>query len=151
MKWSAPEALRRRRYSEASDVFAFGVLLYEMAAQRSPWQGRNNLDVVVKVCSGERMKIPTDDDNKKEEDEGEEEDEEEDEDNNEDDEGGSRRRHGGRRSRRRRRRKRSSASPHVTQRVLSPLGELMGRCWAAEPQQRPRMVDVWLAVLGALG
>jgi serine/threonine protein kinase len=27
VKWSAPEAIRRRRYSEKSDVFSFGVLL----------------------------------------------------------------------------------------------------------------------------
>jgi hypothetical protein len=50
VKWSAPEAIRRRRYSEASDVFSFGVLLYEMVAQGAPWRGHSNMDVVVLVC-----------------------------------------------------------------------------------------------------
>ena len=34
VKWSAPEALRKRRYSEKSDVFAFGVLLYEVSSSK---------------------------------------------------------------------------------------------------------------------
>jgi serine/threonine protein kinase len=38
------------RYSEASDVFSFGVLLYEMVARCAPWRGHSNMDVVVLVC-----------------------------------------------------------------------------------------------------
>jgi serine/threonine protein kinase len=30
IKWMAPEALRYKRYSEATDSFSFGVCLYEM-------------------------------------------------------------------------------------------------------------------------
>jgi len=37
-------------YSEASDVFSFGVLLYEIVARRAPWRGHNKMDVVVLVC-----------------------------------------------------------------------------------------------------
>jgi len=50
VKWSAPEAIRRRRYSEASDVFSFGVLLFEMVTQGPPWAGHSNMDVIVLVC-----------------------------------------------------------------------------------------------------
>ena len=50
--------MRRKCYSEASDVFSFGVVLYEMFAQRTPWDGHETLDVAFRVCSGERMPIP---------------------------------------------------------------------------------------------
>ena len=39
IKWMAPEALRRRLFSEKTDAFAFGVCLWEMATGRMPWAG----------------------------------------------------------------------------------------------------------------
>ena len=35
VKWTAPEAMRRKLYSSQSDAFSFGVLLYELFAQVS--------------------------------------------------------------------------------------------------------------------
>lgn len=46
-----------RCYSEASDAFSFGVVLYEMFARRAPWERHENLDVAFRVCSGERMTV----------------------------------------------------------------------------------------------
>lgn len=46
-----------RCYSEASDAFSFGVVLYEMFARNPPWDGHENLDVAFRVCSGERMTV----------------------------------------------------------------------------------------------
>lgn len=46
-----------RCYSEASDAFSFGVVLYEMLSRRPPWEGHENLDVAYRVCSGERMEV----------------------------------------------------------------------------------------------
>ncbi|CAM9181388.1 unnamed protein product [Ectocarpus sp. 12 AP-2014] len=58
IKWTSPEAMRKRCYSEASDAFSFGVVLYEMFARSPPWEGHENLDVAFRVCSGERMTVP---------------------------------------------------------------------------------------------
>jgi len=58
IRWSAPEAMRNNQYSESSDVFSFGVVLYEMFVQRLPWEGYETLDVAIRVCSEERMQIP---------------------------------------------------------------------------------------------
>jgi serine/threonine protein kinase len=55
VKWMAPEAIRRRMYSSASDVFSFGVLLFEVFSGTPPWQGVDNTDVMFRVCSGERI------------------------------------------------------------------------------------------------
>ena len=58
IRWMAPEQMHRRVYSKASDVFAFGVVLYEIWARRLPWTGVDNLKVVIRVTNGERLKAP---------------------------------------------------------------------------------------------
>jgi serine/threonine protein kinase/ankyrin repeat protein len=58
VRWSAPEAMRNKKYSEYSDIFSYGVVLYEMFTQHMPWDGYETLDVAIRVCSGERMVIP---------------------------------------------------------------------------------------------
>ena len=57
IRWLAPEAMRRKMYSEASDVFSFGVVLFEMFWKSMPWPDFDTLDVAIRVCNGERMEI----------------------------------------------------------------------------------------------
>jgi serine/threonine protein kinase len=59
IRWTAPEAMRKRVFSEASDVFSLGVVLYELFAQCVPWEECDTIDVAVRVCSGERMDVPS--------------------------------------------------------------------------------------------
>jgi serine/threonine protein kinase len=61
IRWSAPEAMRKKKYSEASDVFSLGVVLFEIFAQEMPWKGIDTVDVVIAVCGGERMSLPCQD------------------------------------------------------------------------------------------
>jgi hypothetical protein len=57
LKWMAPEQMEDRAYSRASDVFAFGVLLFEIFAREAPWTGVANLVAAKKVMDGERMDV----------------------------------------------------------------------------------------------
>jgi len=59
IKWAAPESFAKKKYSQRSDVFSFGVVLYEMFVRRSPWFGYANEEVQVMVLERAlRMPLP---------------------------------------------------------------------------------------------
>ena len=58
VKWEAPETLARREFSEASDAYAFGVTLFELATGERPWAGVSNADAAAAVLRGERPSVP---------------------------------------------------------------------------------------------
>jgi len=58
VKWEAPESLRNKEYSEKTDVFSFGVTMYEIFVQRLPWEGLLATNVAYRVQNGERLKLP---------------------------------------------------------------------------------------------
>eukprot|EP00041_Stephanoeca_diplocostata_P029229 m.857512 g.857512 ORF g.857512 m.857512 type:complete len:884 (-) comp23520_c1_seq2:167-2818(-) len=60
VRWLAPEVLRTRMFSLASDVWAMGVLLYEIwtDAQHPPYEEMNNHRVWESVLSGYRLPRP---------------------------------------------------------------------------------------------
>ncbi|CAI4227642.1 unnamed protein product [Auanema sp. JU1783] len=60
IKWLAPESINFREFSMASDVWMFGVCLWEILSWGvKPWQGVQNADVISKIEAGLRPKCPT--------------------------------------------------------------------------------------------
>lgn len=56
IKWTAPEAAWRSRFTIKSDVWSFGIVLYEIITYgQSPYPGMTNGQVLKKVLEGYRM------------------------------------------------------------------------------------------------
>ncbi|KAK9954452.1 hypothetical protein ABG768_016516 [Culter alburnus] len=59
VRWTAPEAALYQRFSVKSDVWSFGVLLYEMMSRgKMPYDGKNNKEVLEILSSGYRLPCP---------------------------------------------------------------------------------------------
>ncbi|XP_066470133.1 tyrosine-protein kinase ITK/TSK [Tiliqua scincoides] len=59
IKWSAPEVFSYSRYSTKSDVWAFGVLMWEVFSEgKIPYENRSNAEVVEEINAGLRLYKP---------------------------------------------------------------------------------------------
>ncbi|XP_046543914.1 tyrosine kinase receptor Cad96Ca-like [Haliotis rubra] len=59
VRWMAPESLRDRIYTSKSDVWSYGILLWEIVTLGgSPYQGRSARQVVQDVLNGQTMSRP---------------------------------------------------------------------------------------------
>uniref|UniRef100_A0A3P8ZNE3 Tyrosine-protein kinase n=1 Tax=Esox lucius TaxID=8010 RepID=A0A3P8ZNE3_ESOLU len=59
VKWSPPEVLHYNKYSNKSDVWSFGVLMWEVFSEgKIPFDGRSNVDVVEEITRGHRLYRP---------------------------------------------------------------------------------------------
>ena len=59
IRWMAPESLMKKEFSPASDVWSFGVIMWEMYnPSELPYKGMDNLQVAVGVNQHLRLPIP---------------------------------------------------------------------------------------------
>lgn len=60
VKHMSPEAMREKKYSEKSDAFSFGVLLWEMFTRKEPYEGEKDLVALAFriAVQGHRLTIP---------------------------------------------------------------------------------------------
>eukprot|EP01122_Echinamoeba_exundans_P004733 TRINITY_DN14977_c0_g1_i1.p1 TRINITY_DN14977_c0_g1~~TRINITY_DN14977_c0_g1_i1.p1 ORF type:complete len:1892 (+),score=220.42 TRINITY_DN14977_c0_g1_i1:68-5743(+) len=52
-RWMAPEVLAHNRFSEKSDVWSYGVILFEMVTAEFPYAALDTTDVIAKVQAGD--------------------------------------------------------------------------------------------------
>ena len=59
IRWMAPESLMRKEFSPATDVWSFGIVMWEMYNPKGkPYKEMNNTQVAVNVNQGMRLSIP---------------------------------------------------------------------------------------------
>jgi len=57
LKWSAPEALINNKFSEKSDVWAFGVTMWEIITDKEPYEGLAPLKACQKVLKDDSYRL----------------------------------------------------------------------------------------------
>uniref|UniRef100_A0A8C5H3Z9 Tyrosine-protein kinase n=1 Tax=Gouania willdenowi TaxID=441366 RepID=A0A8C5H3Z9_GOUWI len=59
VKWSPPEVLHYSKYSSKSDIWSFGVVMWEVYSEgRTPFENRSNVEVVTDITRGIRLYRP---------------------------------------------------------------------------------------------
>lgn len=57
-RWLAPEVLDGEGYSKESDVYSFGIVMWEVLTRQIPWYGVDTGDIVSLVRDGARPQVP---------------------------------------------------------------------------------------------
>ena len=58
LPWKAPELLKMGRHTESSDVYALGVVLWELATECEPYEEADDATICAFVKGGDRLPIP---------------------------------------------------------------------------------------------
>jgi hypothetical protein len=57
--WASPEQLDGKHRGEASDVWSFGVLMWEVLTRQVPWAGKSHLEILTAIMiRGQRLPMP---------------------------------------------------------------------------------------------
>ena len=49
--WMAPEIIMGRKYQEAADVYAYGIILWEILTRLEPYEDKEPMQIVVEVVN----------------------------------------------------------------------------------------------------
>ncbi len=60
LPWKAPELLRMGRHTEASDVYALGIVFWELGTKHEPYEDSDDSTIIAFVKAGDRLDIPED-------------------------------------------------------------------------------------------
>ncbi|RGB33276.1 kinase-like domain-containing protein, partial [Rhizophagus diaphanus] len=56
----APEVLQGQKYTKASDIYSFGMIMWELMTGRRPfWDRNHDTDLIIEICDGLRPPIVT--------------------------------------------------------------------------------------------
>ncbi|CAF5057522.1 unnamed protein product, partial [Rotaria sp. Silwood1] len=58
LQWTAPEILLLEDYVDKSDIYSLGVVYWELASRKIPYDGRQDGVIRAFVLAGDRLKIP---------------------------------------------------------------------------------------------
>jgi len=57
LPYVAPEVLQNKPYTQASDIYSFGIIVYELLANAYPYPKMDDTNLALKVCQGHRPDI----------------------------------------------------------------------------------------------
>merc|ERR1719223_573455 len=60
VRWTAPEINDSQVYTTKSDVYSYGIILWEVAAREIPWKEETNDSTIKRVAKGDRPEVPPD-------------------------------------------------------------------------------------------
>src|SRR6266542_5974596 len=60
ISYMAPEILQEKGYTTASDIYSFGMIMWELMTGRMPfWDQKDDIELIIKICKGFRPSIIT--------------------------------------------------------------------------------------------